>query len=74
LLATQVISRVRQAFQMDLPLRTIFEKPTVEELTMAIMEKLSERGGGEEVARILAEVESLSDEETKNLLKQSATE
>ncbi len=74
LLATQVISRVREAFQMDLPLRTIFEKPTVEELTMVIMEKLSERGSGEEVARILAEVESLSDEETKNFLKQGATE
>jgi acyl carrier protein len=74
LLATQVISRVRDAFQMDLPLRSIFEKPTVEELAMVIMEKLSERGGGEKVARILADVESLSDEETKNLLKQGATE
>jgi amino acid adenylation domain-containing protein len=74
LLATQVISRVRQAFQMDLPLRTIFEEPTIEELTMAIMKKLSERGGGEEMALILTEVESLSDEETKNLLKHGATE
>ena len=29
LLATQIISRVRDAFQMDIPLRTLFEKPTV---------------------------------------------
>lgn len=29
LLATQVISQIRQAFQMDLPLRHLFESPTV---------------------------------------------
>ncbi len=32
LLATQVLSRLRQAFEIDLPLRAIFEAPTVAEL------------------------------------------
>jgi len=72
LLATQVISRVREAFQMELPLRSIFEKPTVEELTMVIMEKLFERGGGEAMPRILAEVESLSDEEARCLITEES--
>ncbi len=72
LLATQVISRVREAFQMDMPLHTIFEKPTVEELTMVIMEKLSERGSGEEVARILAEMESLSEDEARRLIAEES--
>ncbi|NTW02101.1 MAG: AMP-binding protein, partial [Oscillochloris sp.] len=29
LLATQLITRIREAFQIDLPLRTVFESPTV---------------------------------------------
>jgi hypothetical protein len=29
LLATQVISRLREAFRVDLPLRNLFETPTI---------------------------------------------
>jgi len=36
LLATQVISRVKRCFQVDLPLRCIFETPTVAELAQQI--------------------------------------
>jgi amino acid adenylation domain-containing protein len=38
LLATQLISRVRDAFQIDLPLRRLFEAPTIAELAVAIEE------------------------------------
>src|SRR5262249_18158626 len=38
LFATQVMSRVRETFQTDIPLKVLFERPTVEELVESIRE------------------------------------
>ncbi|MCP4654374.1 MAG: non-ribosomal peptide synthetase, partial [bacterium] len=38
LLATQVVSRVREAFRVELELRQVFKAPTVAELTLSIRE------------------------------------
>jgi amino acid adenylation domain-containing protein len=42
LLAAQVIARVRNAFGVDLPLRTVFESPTVAELSNQIEKRIFE--------------------------------
>jgi acyl carrier protein len=36
LLATQLISRIRREFEIELPLRTLFERPSIEGLAVAI--------------------------------------
>ncbi|MEW6738082.1 MAG: phosphopantetheine-binding protein, partial [Acidobacteriota bacterium] len=43
LLATQAISRLREHFQIELPLRTIFAAPTMAELATAIVKKKAEQ-------------------------------
>ncbi|HEX8472817.1 MAG TPA: non-ribosomal peptide synthase/polyketide synthase [Pyrinomonadaceae bacterium] len=45
LLATQVISRIREAFRCELPLRSLFEEPTIAELSRQV-ESLRGLGAG----------------------------
>jgi amino acid adenylation domain-containing protein len=45
LLATQVMSRVREAFGIEIALRSLFEQPTIGELAETIEEKLKMRVG-----------------------------
>jgi amino acid adenylation domain-containing protein len=73
LLATQVVSRIRAAFQVELPLRSLFEKPTIAELAFAITQSRGGTARAEEIDRILANIESLSDEEAQQLLSNEGT-
>jgi amino acid adenylation domain-containing protein len=57
LIATQVLSRMRQAFGFEMPLRAIFESPTVAGLAEAIIQRELERADGELLARLLSEME-----------------
>ena len=68
LLATQVISRVIKTFRVELPLRSLFESPTVADMAVVITENMANKVGHEELARMLAELESLSDEEARKQL------
>jgi len=67
LLATQIASRVREAFRVEVPLRKIFEEPTVEGLAQALLEGEGERI--ERTAELLLQLSSLSDEEAGRLAR-----
>jgi amino acid adenylation domain-containing protein len=68
LLVTQVVSRVREAFYIDLPLRSIFEMPTVASLAVAVIQLQLEQQDAAEVAQILRELENLSDDQPHSML------
>jgi hypothetical protein len=68
LLATQVIARVRTQFELELPLRCIFESPTIALLAVEITCMQLQDMDGNELDRLLTELDGLSDEETRALL------
>jgi amino acid adenylation domain-containing protein len=69
LLATQVISRLREAFHVELPLREIFEHPTIAELAEVISRLQSEQREKEE-REVMESVNQLSEEEVEAMLGQ----
>jgi amino acid adenylation domain-containing protein len=64
--ATQIVSRVREAFRMEFPVRKIFEQPTVEGLAQTLLEEHGERI--EHTAELLLQVSSFSDEDAGKTL------
>jgi acyl carrier protein len=58
LLGTQILAQVEDTFGINLPLRTLFEGPTIRQLSVEIEQ------------RILAKLESMSEEEALQLLMQ----
>ncbi|HSF40965.1 MAG TPA: amino acid adenylation domain-containing protein [Thermoanaerobaculia bacterium] len=71
--ATQVITRVRQALDVQLQLRQIFEATTVAELAAAILADPERRRQVEATAELSLQLSTLSDEEVENLLLQEAS-
>ncbi|HSF39662.1 MAG TPA: amino acid adenylation domain-containing protein, partial [Thermoanaerobaculia bacterium] len=68
LLATRVAAALRDAFGVEIPLRTLFEKPTVADLALAVAQLRLEQADTTEAARLLDTLEGLSDEEVEALL------
>jgi acyl carrier protein len=59
LLATQVVSRLREAFSVELPLRALFETPTIMDLAEAIIESEAQPGQTSATAQMIIEIEGM---------------
>jgi acyl-CoA synthetase (AMP-forming)/AMP-acid ligase II len=66
--ATQVVSRVRDVFRVDLPHATLFQSPILADFSEAVAKRKTEGADVETLSGILSELEGLSEEETRRLL------
>ena len=83
LMVIQVIARIRNVFDVDIPVRSLFDEPTISGLAPHVREAQAKgvkpripalvrrtATHGPDRQALLAQLESLSDDETRKLLKQ----
>jgi len=66
---TQLASRIRETFKVEIPLQTLFELPTISEMTTAITAEQFRQETPEDITRMLEEMQQLSEDEIQILLE-----
>ncbi|HEX6290947.1 MAG TPA: condensation domain-containing protein [Herpetosiphonaceae bacterium] len=72
--AARLITRVRETFKVDLPMRSLFEATTVAAMAELIVAHEARPGQTETIARVLQRLRSASPEEKRQLLDQKRRE
>jgi len=73
LLATQIVSRVRSEFDIELPLRRIFESPTVAEMAILITVDQTKGASRPALMQLLPELEAMTEEEAEKKITEPST-
>jgi amino acid adenylation domain-containing protein len=68
LLAAKAVFKVRDALQTDVPLRTLFEKPTIAQFSEAILNDPSSQSKIERAAQLFLKLSALSSNQVETLL------
>ncbi|HYJ16250.1 MAG TPA: phosphopantetheine-binding protein [Candidatus Limnocylindria bacterium] len=66
--ATQVISQVIKQFQLELPLHSLFQSPTVAMMAAVIRQNQAKRASQAELPQMLREVEAMTEQEAQRRL------
>ena len=74
LLVTQIISRVREIFRVELPVRRLFDAVTIEQLSSIIVENETKPGQTESIARTLKTIRNMPEEERRKILQRKRRE
>ena len=72
-LATHVVSRLRDMFRMDLPPIVLFEAPTIETLATYMIANEARPGLAEKTAGVLKRIEGMTEEEVTRSLHSSSS-
>ena len=71
--ASQVVSRVTGELGVDIPLRSLFQASTVAYMALAVTQGYATQTGDAELASVVAELETMSDDRAVEILGESAT-
>ena len=74
LLTTQLISRVRQTFRVEISLRDLFAEPTIAHLSKILIANEAKPGQTEKIALAVKKIKTMSAEDKENLLAQKKIE
>jgi non-ribosomal peptide synthetase component F len=72
--AGRIVASVLTRFELEIPLKALFQSPTVAEMATIVAEHRDKKIASEDLKKLLAELESMTDEEASQRVRESRAE